>query len=109
VTEDMVKSMNKGSVIVDIAIDQGGCVETIRPTNYESPTFIKHDVIHFGVTNMPGAVPRTASQVLSSVITPSVLKIASSGGLEDDIIKKAINIQAGMIVHPALIEEFKQN
>lgn len=108
ITEEMVKSMKKGSVIVDIAIDQGGCVETMRPTNYEDPTFIKHGVIHFGVTNMPGAVPRTASQVLSSIITPSVMKIASSGGLNDDIIKKAINIQAGVIVHPALIDEFNK-
>lgn len=108
VTEEMVKSMKKGSVIVDIAIDQGGCVATMQPTNYESPTYVKHGVIHFGVTNMPGAVPRTASQVLSSVIMPSVIKIAASSGLEDDIIKNAINIRSGKIVHPALIEENRQ-
>lgn len=108
VTENMVKSMKKGSVIVDIAIDQGGCVETMRATNYEEPTYVKHGVIHFGVTNMPGAVPRTATQVLSSVIMPSVLKIVASGELEDDMIQKAINIQAGQIVHPALIEENRQ-
>lgn len=108
VTENMVKSMKKGSVIVDIAIDQGGCVETMHATDYKEPTYVKHGVIHFGVTNMPGAVPRTASQVLSSVIMPSVLKIVGSSGLEDDMIHSAINIQAGQIVHPALIEENRQ-
>lgn len=108
VTENMVKSMKKGSVIVDIAIDQGGCVETMHATNYKEPTYEKHGVIHFGVTNMPGAVPRTASQVLSSVIMPSVLKMLGSSGLKDDTIKSAINILAGQIVHPALIEENRQ-
>ncbi|MDH5392298.1 MAG: alanine dehydrogenase [Gammaproteobacteria bacterium] len=107
VTEEMVKSMKKNAVIIDIAIDQGGCVETMNVTDYLSPTFIKHDVIHFGVANMPGAVPRTASQVLSSVITPSVLKIAGSGGLEQESIKKAVNIQSGNIVHAQLLEQFK--
>jgi len=106
VTEAMVKSMKKGSVIVDIAIDQGGCVETMRPTNYESPTYTRHGVTHFGVTNMPGAVPRTASQALSAVIAPSVLKIADSRAFEHDTIRNAINITQGQIVLPALIEEF---
>lgn len=106
ITEEMVKGMNKGTVIVDIAIDQGGCVETMQATNYKSPTFVKHGVIHFGVTNMPGAVPRTASQVLSAVISPFVHEIAASSGQFSDIITNAINIQAGEIVHPALVEEF---
>ena len=109
VTEAMVKSMKKGAVIVDIAIDQGGCVETMRPTNYESPTYTKHGVTHFGVTNMPGAVPRTASQALSAVIAPSVLKIADSGVFAHDIIRNAINIEQGQIILPALVEEFAQN
>jgi len=106
VTEDMIKSMPEKSVIVDIAIDQGGCVETMRPTNYEDPTFICHDVIHFGVTNMPGAVPRTASQALSSAITPSVQKIASMVWQTDEYLSKAVNIESGKVVLPALVEEF---
>ncbi|MDH5425594.1 MAG: alanine dehydrogenase [Gammaproteobacteria bacterium] len=109
VTEEMVKTMKKGAVIIDIAIDQGGCVETMKATTYESPTYVEHGVIHFGVTNMPGAVPRTASQVLSAAILPSVIKIASLGGLDDKVIKKAINIQSGAIIHPALIDEFREN
>ena len=106
VTEDMIKSMPARSVIVDIAIDQGGCVETMRPTNYEAPTFVSHDVIHFGVTNMPGAVPRTASQALSSAITPSVQKIAAQSWQTDEFLSKAVNIESGKIVLPALVEEF---
>ena len=107
VTEEMVINMKKGAVIVDIAIDQGGCVETIRPTNYASPTFIAHDVIHFGVTNMPGAVPRTASQALSAVILSPVSEIASMNTAVVESIKNAINIESGKIIHPVLIEEFK--
>jgi len=106
VTEDMVRSMQEKSVIVDIAIDQGGCVETMRPTNYQDPTFLCHDVIHFGVTNMPGAVPRTASQALSSAITPSVHKIASLSWENDEFLSKAVNIRSGEVVLPALVEEF---
>jgi len=106
VTEKMIKSMPARSVIVDIAIDQGGCVETMHPTNYEEPTFICHDVIHFGVTNMPGAVPRTASQALSSAITPSVQKIAALSWQTDEFLSKAVNITAGKVVLPALVEEF---
>lgn len=103
VTESMVKVMKKNSVIIDIAIDQGGCVETMELTNYQSPTFTKYDVVHFGVANMPGAVPKTASQVLSSVITPYILKIAAEAGLESKIIRNAVNIESGNVVNPALI------
>ena len=102
VTEDMVKQMNPGSVIIDIAVDQGGCVETTRPTNHKEPTFVKHGVIHYGVTNMPGAVPRTASQALSAALTPYVLRLAGKDGLSDPEIQSGINVRDGELVHPAV-------
>lgn len=103
VTRAMVRSMRPGSVIVDIAIDQGGCVETIRPTDYRAPTYIEEGVIHFGVTNMPGAVPRTASQALSAALLPYVLRLAR-GGADDPVLAHGINVREGEIVHPAVAE-----
>lgn len=79
VTTEMVKSMRPGSVLVDIAIDQGGCFETSRPTTHSDPVFIRDDVVHYCVTNMPGAVPRTGTQGLVSVTTPYGLEIADKG------------------------------
>ena len=102
VTAAMVRTMKPGSVIIDISVDQGGCVETIRPTDYDRPTYIQDGVVHFGVTNMPGAVPRTASQALSIVLTPYVLRLATEGGLQDPMIAKGINVAGGKIVHPAV-------
>jgi alanine dehydrogenase len=102
VTTDMVKTMKPGSVIIDISVDQGGCIETTRPTDYEHPTYIEHSVVHFGVTNMPGAVPRTASQALSTSILPYVLKLASGKGLDDPALAKGVNVAGGRIVHPAV-------
>ncbi|MCR4302074.1 MAG: alanine dehydrogenase [Sulfuricaulis sp.] len=100
VTAEMVRRMKPGSVIIDISVDQGGCIETIRPTDYDHPTYVQDGVVHFGVTNMPGAVPRTASQALSTVLTPYVLKLASDGGQKDPAIAKGINVASGKIVHP---------
>ena len=102
VTADMVRQMKPGSVIIDISVDQGGCIETIRPTDYDHPTYIEHGVLHFGVTNMPGAVPRTASQALSTVLTPYALRLATEGGLKDSAIAKGINVAGGKFVHPAV-------
>ncbi len=102
VTSELVRRMKPGSVIIDISVDQGGCIETIRPTDYDHPTYIEHGVVHFGVTNMPGAVPRTASQALATVLTPYVLKLAANGGLKDPILAKGINVTGGKIVHPAV-------
>lgn len=106
VTEKMLKSMQKGSVIVDIAIDQGGCVENIHPTTYESPTYIAHEITHFAVTNMPGAVPRTASQVLSSAILPFVMELADETAVNNKALVNAVNISAGKVVLPALTTLF---
>jgi len=102
VTRGAIKTMKKRSVIIDISVDQGGCIESIHPTDYANPTYLVDDVIHFGVTNMPGAVPRTASQALSAAILPYVLKLASTDGIRDNELAGAVNVQAGEIVHPAL-------
>jgi len=104
VDAQMVRQMKKGSVIVDISVDQGGCIETTQPTDYTNPTFIWEGVVHFGVTNMPGVVPRTASQALSAALLPYILRLAHADGLSDPALKVGINIQAGKKVHPALFE-----
>jgi alanine dehydrogenase len=102
----MVESMPRGSVIVDISIDQGGCVETIRATDYNHPVYEEAGVLHMGVTNMPGAVPRTASQALSGAILPYALKLASGQGSSDAALRMGVNVRAGQLVHPALQEIF---
>ncbi len=79
VTEDMVKRMKPGSVLVDVAIDQGGCFETSRPTTHTEPTYIVHDVVHYCVANMPGAVPRTSTYALNNATLPFTLALADSG------------------------------
>jgi alanine dehydrogenase len=90
VTDAMVASMEPGSVVVDVAVDQGGCIETIRPTTHSSPTYLVHDVIHYGVTNMPGAVPRTSTSALTNTTFPYVCAIAEEG------------LEAALRAHPAL-------
>lgn len=103
VTAEMVESMAPGSVIVDISVDQGGCIATTRPTSYDEPTYLVNGVIHFAVTNMPGAVPRTATQALSHAILPYVRRIATLRRLGDDpVVARGVNVRAGKIVHPAL-------
>jgi alanine dehydrogenase len=102
VSADTVRQMKKGSVIVDISVDQGGCIETTRPTNYNEPTFTWEGVVHFGVTNMPGAVPRTASQALSAALVPYILRLTRSDWQSDVALKAGINVQAGKVIHPAL-------
>ncbi|MDQ1362318.1 MAG: alanine dehydrogenase [Pseudomonadota bacterium] len=104
VTEAMVKTMQTGSVIMDISVDQGGCVETIHATDYANPTYVQHGVVHFGVTNMPGAVPRTSSQALSAVITPYVQRLATPGWALEKDLQNGINIRDGKIDNP-LIEQ----
>lgn len=103
VTEAMVKQMEPGSVIVDIAIDQGGCVETIRPTTYLEPTYLVHEVIHMGVTNMPGAVPHTSTQALCGAILPYVQLLAAGQWQQHKGLLAGVNVAAGKVVHPALL------
>lgn len=107
ITEAMIKSMSKGSVVVDVSIDQGGCIETSRPTTHSDPVFIKHGVVHYCVTNMPGAYPRTATMALVDVTLPYILKIADSSKealLSDKELAKAVNTFDGKIACKAVAE-----
>ncbi len=94
--------MQPGSVIVDISVDQGGCIETTRPTSYADPTYIEAGVVHFAVTNMPGAVPRSASQALSAALLPYVHCISQPDWQSNADLSRGINIAAGRIEHAAL-------
>lgn len=103
VSEDAVKQMKPGSVIVDVAIDQGGCVETIdRVTTHANPTYIKHGVVHYSVANMPGAVPRTSTLGLTNVTLPYALRIANKGWrqaiAEDRSLALGVNVLDGCVV-----------
>ncbi|MCY4464679.1 MAG: alanine dehydrogenase [Chloroflexi bacterium] len=104
VTRDMLPLMPSGSVIVDVAVDQGGCVETTRPTSHSDPTYTIDDVLHYGVPNMPGAVPRTSSLALANATLPYALAIAN-GGLsvlaKDPALSAGVNTAAGHCTHPA--------
>jgi alanine dehydrogenase len=106
VTEDMVRSMRPGSVIVDVAIDQGGCVETARPTTHSKPVYEKHGVVHYCVTNIPGAVGMTSTYALTNSTLPFALKIARHGYLaaarQDAAVRHGLNIDRGRIVHSAV-------
>jgi len=104
VSTEMVHGMGAGSVIIDVSVDQGGCIETTRPTTYADPTYLWEDVIHFGVTNMPGAVPRSASQALSAVLSPYALAMSQEDWEEGPELAGGINIKQGKIVHPALTD-----
>ena len=102
VSAEQVGRMRPGSVVVDISVDQGGCIETTRPTTYENPTYVVDGVIHFAVTNMPAAVPRTAAQAMSAALTPFVLRLAAPDGLSDPALEGGINVARGRIAHPAV-------
>ncbi|MFV1983602.1 MAG: alanine dehydrogenase [Thiohalomonadales bacterium] len=104
VDAELVKAMHSGSVLVDISVDQGGCIETIHPTSYDDPTYIWEGVIHFGVTNMPGAVPRTASQALSAAILPYIQKLTDKNWQNDVYLSGAINVSQGEIIYHTLKE-----
>jgi alanine dehydrogenase len=96
-------------VIVDVAVDQGGCIETMRPTSHSHPTYIEAGVVHYGVPNMPGAVPWTATQALNNSTLPYVLKLANYGldVLDSDpVLARGLNVQNQRLVHPAVQEVF---
>ena len=108
VTLDMLKSMKPGTVMVDISIDQGGCFESSKPTTQDSPTFLVDGVLHYCVTNMPGAVPLTATEALNRVTLPYILELANKGineALTENIhLKNGLNMQNGKAIHPAVEE-----
>ena len=103
VSSAMVQQMSPGSVVIDISVDQGGCIETTRPTSYDNPTYVWGGVLHFAVTNMPGAVPRTASQALSAALVPYILRLAQPNWRTQPDLELGINVAAGKVVHPALL------
>jgi alanine dehydrogenase len=112
VSRDLVKAMKSGAAIVDIAIDQGGCFETSRPTTHADPTYIEHGVVHYCVTNMPGAVARTSTLALTNVTLPYIRKLAASGYRKavaaDEHLGRGLNIQHGEIMHPAVAHALRQ-
>lgn len=110
ITRDMLKEMRPGTVIVDVAVDQGGCVETSKPTTHQDPVFIIDDVVHYCVSNMPGAVPYTSTVALTNVTLPYVLKLADKGWktacAQDEVLKKGVNIVSGNVVYEEISEVF---
>lgn len=102
VSRTLVASMQPGSVIVDIAVDQGGCIETTRPTDYTDPTYLEAGVVHFAVTNMPGAVPRSASQALSASLLPYVHGLCQPDWQSNADLRRGVNLAAGRIELAAL-------
>jgi len=98
----MVHSLSPGSVIIDISVDQGGCVATTHPTTYADPTYRFEGITHFAVTNMPGAVPHTASQVLSTALLPFVMALTEPQWRNNAALREGINVEEGNIMHPAL-------
>ncbi|WP_454189860.1 alanine dehydrogenase [Paenibacillus sp. Marseille-Q7038] len=110
VTEDMVKRMSKGSVIVDVAIDQGGIVETIdHITTHDNPTYVKHGIVHYAVANMPGAVPRTSTLGLTNATLPYALKLADRGVLEtlklDPAVRAGLHVFQGQVTYEAVARD----
>src|SRR5215210_2690321 len=107
--EDL-KIMQPGAVIVDVAIDQGGCVETIKATTHENPTYVVDGIIHYGVANMPGGVPRTSTLALTNATFPYAKELAKKGWKqalkENDALKKGLNIVDGKVTYPAVAEAF---
>jgi len=107
VSREMIARMQPGSVVVDISVDQGGCIETTRPTTYENPTYLEESVVHFAVTNMPGAVPRTATQALSATLLPYLQALCRDDWKSSTAaLRRGINVEGGKIIHPALLESF---
>ncbi|HEX5735982.1 MAG TPA: alanine dehydrogenase [Blastocatellia bacterium] len=109
VTREMLRAMPRGAVIVDVAVDQGGCIETTKPTTHSEPTYYVENVLHYGVTNMPGAVPRTSTFALTNVTLPFALKLAKWGVEEairrDSHLKNGVNTYKGKVVYEAIAHD----
>ena len=112
VTDEMVRGMKPGSVLVDIAIDQGGCFEHSRPTTHDEPTFDVHQSVYYCVANMPGAVPNTSTRALTNATLPYVIALANKGwhrALKDDAaLALGLNTHEGMVTHPAVAQAFEE-
>jgi alanine dehydrogenase len=112
VGRELVRDMKRGSVVVDVSIDQGGCFATSRPTTHTEPTFIVDEVVHYGVTNMPGAVARTSTFALTNATLPFVIELANKGvtqALEENhLLANGLNLHRGMVTHAAVAEALGQ-
>ena len=110
VTREMISNMNPGSVVVDVSIDQGGCLETSRPTTHSDPIYLIDGVVHYMVTNMPGGVPRTSTYALSNATLPYALKLAEHGlkqaVRQDPALARGVNTYGGEVTYPAVAEAF---
>jgi alanine dehydrogenase len=110
IRKEDLKKMQPGSVIVDVAIDQGGCVETIKATTHENPTYVVDGVIHYGVANMPGGVPRTSTLALTNATLPYAVQLANKGwkqALKDSLaLRKGLNVIDGKVTYPGVAEAF---
>jgi len=108
VKREMLKTMHKGAVIVDVAVDQGGCIETTKPTTHSNPTYYVEEVLHYCVANMPGAVPRTSTFALTNATLPFAIKLANKGFKDaiakDEHLKAGVNTYAGHITYEAVAE-----
>ncbi len=108
VTREMIRKMEPGSVVVDVAVDQGGCCETICPTSHSDPVYVVDGVLHYGVTNMPGAVPRTSTYALSNATLPYLMKLAEEGIEEaiknDAVLAKGVNVYKGKVTYQAVAD-----
>ena len=113
VSKEMIKSMKRGSVVVDVAIDQGGCIETSKPTTHANPTYIVDDVVHDCVANMPGGVPRTSTLALNNAILPMLNKLADQGFKktlsQNTNYLSGLNIFKGKITFKGVADAFKLN
>ena len=105
VTEEMVAAMRPGSIIIDVAIDRGGCFETSELTSHQKPTFVKHGVIHYGVPNIPSGFARTASQAISNVLMPLMLRVSDEGGL-DEMLWHDVNVREGIYLFKGALTDF---
>ncbi len=110
ITKDMLKEMQKGTVLVDVAVDQGGCIETCRPTTHEDPTFIIDNVVHYCVANMPGAVPYTSTVALTNATLPYAIQLANKGWqkacTENEELKLGLNVVDGKVVYKGVSDAF---
>jgi len=108
VTREMVASMKKGAVIVDVAVDQGGCIETTRETTHDNPVYVEHDVVHYAVGNMPGAVPNTSTYALTNATLPHLIEVAARGVRDavahNPALAHGVNAVSGVVTHPAVAE-----
>ena len=110
ITRDMLKTMRPGTVVVDVAVDQGGCIETCKPTTHEDPTFIIDDVVHYCVANMPGAVPYTSTLALTNATLPYAVRLANLGWQEacrrDNALRLGLNVVQGKVVYQGVADAF---